>query len=226
MKELIYLSLSLCILTVIPAAAGFCETIQVGMCAKEAITIRPLETPDKNKSAHVSSPDKRYLLEITGAEMTISASNKTDDLKPSPVIYLDSLAEVGWSEDSSSLFLTRSDGGWIGSWYVRVMRSNDNWSKEIDITQDALEDYQRLITRCPEEIPNVVAVGWVGTSDQLLIVVETPNHSSCPDMGNIEGYLVAVPSGKVIQRYDHDALRKQYSHLMGQRLLSKYEPNR
>ena len=158
--------------------------------------------------------------------MTIATSNKTNDLKPSQVIYLDSLAEVGWSKDSKSLFLTRSDGGWVGSWYVRVIRSNDNWTKEIDVSQDALEDYQRLITRCPEEIPNVVALGWVGTTDQLLIVVETPNHSSCPDMGNVEGYLVAVPSGKVIQRYDQDALRKQYSHLMGQRLLSKYEPNR
>ena len=96
--------------------------------------------------------------------------------------------------------------------------------RELDVTSQALSEFRQKISRCPDEASNVAAVGWVDGGHKLLLVVESPNHSSCPDMGNIHGYAVEVPSGKILARYNKEALRSKYGSLFGGRLVDKYRP--
>jgi hypothetical protein len=99
----------------------------------------------------------------------------------------------------------------------------DPEQKEIDITRQAARDFHQYISKCPEERPNVVSLAWVEGTCKLLLVAESPNHSSCPDMGSIVSYLVAVPSGEIIKRYDKKELRANYGSYFGPRLDFKYK---
>lgn len=44
-----------------------------------------------------------------------------------------------------------------------------------------------------------------------------PPHSSCPEMGKIRGYLVEVPSGKIIREYAERDLRARWGWHLGYR---------
>jgi hypothetical protein len=92
----------------------------------------------------------------------------------------------------------------------------------IDVGQQVAAEFQAKVSRCREEVPNVVAVGWPKDSRSLVVVVESPSHSSCPDMGAIAGYTVEVPSGIIKARFDKNQLRKAFGSLLGPRLISKY----
>jgi hypothetical protein len=100
---------------------------------------------------------------------------------------------------------------------------NDLEFREIDITRQASKDFHSHISKCSKERPNIVALTWVEGSRKIMLVAESPNHSSCPDMGNIAGYLVEVPSGKIIKRYDKKELRANYGSYFGPRLDFKYK---
>ncbi len=50
---------------------------------------------------------------------------------------------------------------------------------------------------------------------------EIPYHSSCADVGKIYGYLVAVPAGSVLARFDKDEICKSWLEKLGPRLSEK-----
>lgn len=104
------------------------------------------------------------------------------------------------------------------------MQTKDPELRELDVSSQALSDFRQKISRCPDEISNVAAVGWVDGARKLLLVVESPNHSSCPDMGDIQGYVVEVISGKIVAQYNKETLQSKYGGLFGSRLIDKYRP--
>ena len=196
------------------------EDIEPGNWSSAAYFVWPIDR-EASKEYYVLSPDKNWKSTIGDHFLTLTA--KKNSIKNKTL--LDGIAEIGWASDSSALFLTQSDGGLVGSWYVRIIQMKDQRQKEIDITKQAAKDYYKHISKCPDEEPNIVALGWLEGSRKLLVVAETPNHSSCPDMGNIAGYLVAVPSGKILRKYNKQELKTNFENFMGPRLKGKYEEN-
>lgn len=195
---------------------------EIGDWSAVAFAVWGIAPKQTENGIRIPSPDRRSLLAVRNWNLTIVRRDQHS--ANSPAIYFDGIAEVAWASDSSAFFVTRSDGGWVGSWYVRVVRMNDPELRELDVTTQALSEFRQKISRCLDETSNVVAVGWVEGGHKLLLVVESPNHSSCPDMGNIHGYTVEVPSGKIVARYSKELLRSKYGRLFGSRLVDKYRP--
>jgi hypothetical protein len=210
-RLLLTLTIMLCCFFV--STARSIELQEQGMWSAKAINIHPL--PSCLEKGHVSSPDKKFVLEVQDAILKVQSGKQ----QSAPAeIYLDGIAEIGWAANSEAIFITRSDGGWVGSWYTRVVFLGKETLSELDVTKQALENYEKNVSKCPEEVPNVAAIGWIDGTKTLLIVVSTPNHSSCPDMGNFEGYLVTVPSGDIKRRYGEAELQKEFKQLIGKRL--------
>jgi len=196
------------------------EGAKPGDWSSEAYFVLGYAENSPDRPISIPSPDGTRSAVIREYNLNIIMNHPNS--KPSPAVYLYGLAEVGWASDSSALFLTRSDGGGVGSWFVRVILMNDSKFREIDITRQASKDFHSHVSECHEEQPNVIALAWVEGSRKILLVAESPNHSSCPDMGNIAGYLVEVPSGEILKRYDKKVLKTKFSHYFGPRLNSKY----
>jgi len=201
--------------------ANIPEGGKLGDWSSAAYFVWPINKDAPDREIRIPSPDRTRSAVIRENFLTLVMGQS--NVKLSPPVYLYSLAEVGWASDSTALFLTRSDGGWVGSWSARVILMSDRKLRETNFTQQAAKDFHSHISKCPDEQPNIIALGWVESSRKLLLVAESPNHSSCPDMGNIAGYLVEVPSGKILKQYDKKALRTNFSQYFGPRLNSKYK---
>ncbi len=120
------------------------------------------------------------------------------------------LAELSWASDSTAFFITYSRGGEVGEWRVDVYvieKESVRWS---DVTQEAVKRFKKHYKCYEPEDPNVGAATWVNDSKRLLLITEVPPHSSCPEMGKIRGYLVEVPSGKIIREYAERDLRARW----------------
>ena len=200
------------------------EGLKLGDWSSSAYFVWPIERA-VSKENHILSPDGKWRGIIKDNNLTLETKKNNVKNKSIRNIYLDGLAEIGWASDSSGFFLTRSDGGWVGSWYASVILMKDPKQKEINISQRVARDFHKNISQCPEEEPNIVALAWIEGSRKLLLVAESPNHSSCPDMGNIAGYQISVPSGKILKRYNKTELKNQFEQYFGERLKSKYNSN-
>ena len=95
-----------------------------------------------------------------------------------------------------------------------IEKESIRWS---DVTQEAVKRFRKLYKCREPEDPNVGAATWVKGSEQLLLITEVPPHSSCPEMGKIRGYLVEVPSGKIIREYAEGDVRARWGWHLGYR---------
>ena len=70
------------------------------MWLSTAILVHPLEPGQQE--GHVSSPNKKYLLSVEGYNLKVvkATGRKTQEMREG--LYLDGLAEVGWSKDSKA----------------------------------------------------------------------------------------------------------------------------
>jgi len=172
--------------------------------------------PLGGRSIVVASPDGAITTRVTNIELTlVDRNNPTRFAQTS--IPIASLAEILWARDSSAFAITQSDGGWVGTWSVRVYRLRSTGLSESDPGRRALADFKRLFPRCPDEYPNVVAVDWLDGSSRLRLVLEVPCHSSCTDMCRVAGYVVDVVGGAVIERLPEAAVLRGWKAVTGSR---------
>ena len=172
-----------------------------------------LDRPGEIRTRRIPSPDgNKAILIGNNLLLTVEANGQTLPLEST---YLATpLSEVLWSPDSSAFAVTQSNGGWVGSWDIQVFLTDDNTVKRASVTEtakkDAMGKYKCLIPEKPaaNEEPNTGAVHWLDGSSRLLIVAEVPPHSSCADMGKLFGYVVSIPSGKIVNRYQEGELRQ------------------
>lgn len=177
--------------------------------------------PGKLRVQRVPAPDKHHAVLFEGYYVFVSSNG--DRLAGKKEWFFSTLSEILWSPDSSAFAITRSDGGWVGSWDVEVFFFPAGGLKKTDVSAQAKRDAQSLY-KCGSsdepgnEEPNIGAVQWIAGSSELLIVAEVPPHSSCPEMGKLFGYIVSVPSGKIIRRFDEQQLKASWGSLFGERL--------
>jgi len=207
---------------------------RTGMWAARAAYLWPGPTaivpyPEGGRAIDVRSPDGRSVVEIR--ENRLSLRDGGGLLLRNGAVA--DLAEVLWAPDSHAFVVTESDGGWMGGWDVTEFRIAGRSVKRSKIGRKAFREFSQRKTTyllgypppggCTMECPNIGAVGWVNGSQQLVVVAEAPNHSSCCDMGTVLGYLLDASTGVILRRYQPDALGKEFAEHLGSRFVATQE---
>ncbi len=181
-----------------------------GDWSREAISISSL------KKIEISSPDHKMIVVVDGVNLAVIINGKSlTGIEEKGVMQP---AELVWSPDSTAFFITETDGGWVGTWHVRVYLIKNEVVYYSDVTQEVIKQFKKQYKCMDPEEPNVGAVKWLKGSKNLLLVAEVPPHSTCPEMGKIRGYIVEIPTGKVIKEFSKKELKAQWGKYLGQRL--------
>lgn len=137
-------------------------------------------------------------------------------------------AELGWAPDSQHFFLTWTNGGDTGTWHTELYSiMNAKLRKITGFESTVRSDFEHRIRQLP--IPkfasnmdrqywlgkeyceaNLVGAQWVKDSQELVISALVPNVGICRFASRFEVYRVAVPSGKILQRYKPREAYKEF----------------
>lgn len=174
----------------------------------------------------VKSPSGQYAIAVTVKDVSeVKLTDLTNQkiVGAFPLMSL-SLSELLWSPNERTFALTQSDGGWVGTWILSIGQISDKGTLSFlnKIDKVALTDFKKTIMPkdCADEYPNFAAVAWIDP-DKLLIVGEVPPHSSCKNMGVFFGYVIEIPSGKILNRIDENKLNNEWNVQLGTRLKKK-----
>lgn len=177
------------------------------------------------RALRIPSPDKKLVLVVRDNLITVERGGGR--LHGTEGVRLHPLAEMAWAPDAKAFFITQSDGGNVGTWTLDVYLIDGNQVRQVDVIHEVKLEFSKHY-RCSEltnptatEEPNIAALAWLHDSSNLLVVAEVPPHSSCPEMGKLGGYIVAVPSGRILQDMDEKSLRASWTRTLGERLLMK-----
>jgi len=126
---------------------------------------------------------------------------------------------LGWAHDSQHFFLTWTDGGDTGTWHTELYSVTKSGINQITgFEKQIRKDFDHRIRQLP--IPkfannmdrqywlgkeyceaNLVGAQWLNDSQELLVSALVPNVGICRFASKFDVYRVAVPSGKILQRY-------------------------
>lgn len=176
----------------------------------------PLYNPNQeNPPLSITSPDKKHTVtNQDNALFFISTGNEeTLSTYVSP-----GLIEMSWAKDSKSFAINYSDGSYVGSWNVDyyVIKPN-NHLKRIDITGKA-KTLSKEFAQCdePEEL-NFALLTWLQPQEAIL-VAEVPPHSTCKNMGALQGFRMNLSKVEILEVYDEETLREKWNDVLGKRL--------
>ena len=132
--------------------------------------------------------------------------------------------EVLWSPDSQRFALNVSDGGVVGGWFAKVYWIDESGGvNQIDIGSEVLR-LANSLPRCEErEDANIGVVAWLDGGKELLLVAEVPPHSSCRNMGALQGFRVSATTGVVVEHISERQLRQKWNATLGCRFSSDDE---
>ena len=182
-----------------------------GLWSKSAFSI-PRDRPFR-----VPSPDRKKTILIADLSLVV-----IDSGSPVPGIEGYTLllpAEVSWASDSKAFVITSNEGG-IGeeAWFVTAYVLEYDRISYYDVTEEAAFRFKEL-TKCPDAgEPHFGAVKWTKESKNLLVVAEAPERASCPARGTVRGYIVEVPSGKVLSELEPTKLSERWGEYLGMRV--------
>lgn len=164
------------------------------------------------------APDGKSIVLARNHKVFLLRDKKGPVTAEAPV---DVLGELGWAPDSKAFFVTSSDGGDVGRWYVIVFRVIDGHLEEAIVSRLARTEFMRTYQcywggKKYAQEPNLGAVRWLKDSEELLLLAEVPRVSTCPAMP-LMGYAVRVPSGEIIATYSEIEVRKRWASDLGDR---------
>ena len=174
-----------------------------------------IPSPDQQKLILVR--DDKVFLEVKGKAFTTNFGLKNQ-------------AELGWSPDSNYFFLTWTDGGEIGTWHTELYSvSNAGPKRTSSFEVQARKDFARRIRRLPVPpdfaqepgrgfwlakeycYPNVVGAQWLNGSQELLVSVLVPNVGICRYASEFNVYRLAIPSGRILERYSASEAHQKFN---------------
>lgn len=133
----------------------------------------------------------------------------------SDVVFLPIMTEIIWSPYGGSFVVSGSDGGSVGTWGSLYYFINSDGSINSINIENIISSYLRDFPKCDDvETANFGAVRWVDKR-LLLLVVEAPPHSSCKNMGSIEGIVVDLANRRVVRKIKDANLRKKWKSMLG-----------
>lgn len=194
------------------------DTVKRGMWSEDSISLfNTAGALDANPYRKISlpSPDGKKILRVEGEHVTLVWGGRTFGTG----LGKRTNAEVGWSPDSSKLFVTWTDGGLTGTWNVEVFTVGSRGLRPLRRVDEAVrKDLDRLQrkrrkadwVKSPEQqqmwssldycVPNVTATRWV-RNERLIVNAFIPNSSGCRFMAEAKVYEVHIVSGKILRSY-------------------------
>ncbi len=167
----------------------------------------------------VRAPNERTAVVVNGVGLRVVSDGKS--LSGTEEDGVSTVAELGWARDSTAFYITQSDGGLVGTWYTVVYDIRPSGVRSIDVTSAIRRRFRKHYKCTYPETPNVAALAWLTNPRRILLVAEVPPHSSCPEMGKVSGYVVAVPSGEIVREIGQAKLESEWRSYMGPRLRQK-----
>jgi hypothetical protein len=165
----------------------------------------------------ITSPDSRKTVYVGPTHLDVRIDDRWAPF-PAERWEVETLAELLWAPDSSAFVVTQSDGGDVGTWLVAVYVLEGNGVARFDVARTVRESFQKRHPCDEPEDANVGAIAWLGGSKKLLLAAEVPPHSNCREMGKLGGFVVEVPSGRIIQELSDADLRAKWGSSLGERL--------
>lgn len=191
--------------------------------AEESVWSKLSHPIPRGRSFRVPSPDRKKSVLIEERTLIV-----LDGGMPVPGIegYTMLLpAEMLWAPDSKAFVITANEGG-IGeeAWFVTVYLVESDRVDHHDVTSEAAVRFKEK-AGCPNAgEPNFGAVKWIKESKNLLVVADWPRESSCPGPGAIRGYVIEVPSGKVLSEHEPKSLSERWGEYLGPRFSRRSLP--
>jgi hypothetical protein len=178
---------------------------------------------DGYAAAHpIYTPDHKKALRINKNHLWLEVSEKQISTPVNPTDW--SWAEIGWAPDSRTFFISHSVGYTTG-YRVDVWRIEGERARRLaNLNHVVQRDFERRhICYDPDyktgNDPNIAGLKWIGNSDELLVVAEVPNVGICKQH-YFAGYLVSAASGRIIERFNPQALLRGWPSVLGENLLS------
>lgn len=175
------------------------------------------DAPAGGRDIDLISPDRSHGVRVGDANLRPYRTDAPADMMGIP-FATQSLAELLWSPTSDAFAVTESDGGWVGTWGFTVYRIQGRSVVATRPTQTVMADFRRRYPHCPDEQPNLAAVGWDRGSAQLSVIAEMPCHGGCADMCAVRGYVIETGSGRILETLDAASIRRDWAQRIGPRL--------
>lgn len=185
--------------------------------------------PEESRNLSVNAFSRETVFHVVNGRWWVTVNGKPQSLN-SKHSHVGCPADVGWSPDSKALYITQSDGE-IAGFHTEVFLLADRLEELTPginsvIERDFTRDHgciQRIKGKLVTEEPNIAGLRWVRDHDQLLLVAEVRPDSLCGHRGYFAGYLLEIPTGKIIERYSPGELNRQWAADLGVRLKGDFE---
>lgn len=192
----------------------------------------------KCKSLRIASPDGKSSVEVEYQrvdEMMVAYLNLTtlgrDVREVELPFYLGQNYELLWSPNSKAFFINCGCGSAIAGFVVSVyMIDSENIDVRPDFTQEAWHDMVRSFPPCkalnhdPKECKlmqtdgeyyNMSGVDWLEDSSGIVVMSEVPSSPRYGGiMGQVMGYELEVPSGKILGRLNARQFKMKWQKSM------------
>jgi hypothetical protein len=189
--------------------------VLIAKCLDDGIEILLPEYPAREKVARIADVDLEaaFPTESEGATFWFVRGQKeifkftAKDLDSRSVwIAIDHDSALDRAHDQAHIALTYSDGGAIGRFHVRVFLIDANGVRDVSKCIDGPVADFKARHYCKVRGDNVSALKWIRGG--LLILTEVYPTGDCgPELGYLEGYLVSVPQGKILEHMSFNQLR-------------------
>jgi hypothetical protein len=126
--------------------------------------------------------------------------------------------ELLWAPDSRAFFLTLNDGGIVGGYDLSVVLRTGGRLRIVDLSKLVRRRFGHPGRCYDPEDPNVVGVGWLGSSHRLVVAAEILPHSNCDRMGTFRAYLVDPHKRRIVAAYKQAEAKRRFRLMIGPEL--------
>ena len=201
----------------------FCLSLLAGAvpetAAEEGVWSKQAFSVPRQRAFKVPSPDRKktvlvqdMMLMVTDGGVPVSGIEGYTIVLP---------AEIAWAPDSKAFVLTANEGGQDEAWYVTVYVLEFDRVNYYDVTAEAAGRFKESVKCLGADEPNIGAVKWLKDSKNLLLVAEVPARASCSEKNARWGYIVEVPSGKVLSELEPKKLQDDWGEYLGPRIVKR-----
>ena len=127
------------------------------------------------------------------------------------------LAELDWAPDGNAFFMTESDGGPLGTWFVKSYSFDADRVVEADVSSPATRQFMKN-NSCPDArpvVPNAMGITWLNGSKDVLLAVRVPFDVHTCGGNSVVGYRVNARSGAVEEELTFAELQRKWGRLFG-----------
>lgn len=204
------------ILLFLMPGSGNQASAEEGTWSKQAFSV------PRQRAFKIPSPDRKKTVLIQEMRLAVVEAGVPVPGIEGYTIMLP--AEIAWAPDSKAFVLTANEGGQDEAWYVTVYMLEFDRVNYYEVTAEAAGRFKERYACLASDAPNIGAVKWLKESKNLLLVAEAPARTSCSDKNVLWGYIVEVPSGKVLSELEPKKLQDDWGEYLGPRIVKKSFP--